>query len=260
MKKQTTSKAMLCPEAYVSVKKSRLPIYNGNTVYLKNSQEFELELFNPTSKTVALYIKINGIQTSNTLLVIRPGMRYFLDRYVDESRKFAFNTYMADDSIEGKTATAMNGFIEVSFYNEKEKTNRNYGPFYNNINYYSTNINENFDGSFTYFTYPGDGIVTTNISNTFFDKTITNDISINTNTLNISENTKSFETGRIEKGNNSTQSFDNYYGDFESIPFSSVSINIKPESQRAETLRTYCMCGKRMKTSWLHCPSCGLKK
>ena len=105
MKKQTTSKAMLCPEAYVSVKKSRLPIYNGNTVYLKNSQEFELELFNPTSKTVALYIKINGIQTSNTLLVIRPGMRYFLDRYVDESRKFAFNTYMADDSIEGKTAT-----------------------------------------------------------------------------------------------------------------------------------------------------------
>ena len=109
------------PECFISSRKNRLPIYKDGKVFLKNGQEFELELFNPTSKPIGAQIKINGQQMSSSMLVIRPGMRYFLDRFLDEARKLVFDTYMAENSAAGKAATALNGLVEVSFHKEKEQ-------------------------------------------------------------------------------------------------------------------------------------------
>lgn len=238
------------PEAYVSTRKSRLPIYNGKTVYLNDGQEFELELFNPTNRTVGIYIKINGAQTSSSMLVIRPGMRYFLDRYVDEARKFAFNTYQAENSAAGKAATASNGLIEISFHNEMEKLpafttftqptfTQPYGttnPYYFGalVNIHDTNVGTLNEMNCCYFSDSSNSPGVTSLS--------------------------TFETGRVEKGGASEQSFSSYHGDFDSSPSHTVSWEIKPASQRAEKLRVYCQCGKRMKNTWAHCPACGHKK
>ena len=90
------------PEAHITRSKSksrgRLKIYNDNTVYLDQGEEFEIEVFNPTNKTVLAKIDFNGEMISHSGLVLRPGQRVFLERFFDDNRKFKFEVYEVDNS------------------------------------------------------------------------------------------------------------------------------------------------------------------
>ncbi len=104
--------------ASVCVKKNRLRTY-GTNVYLKDKQEFEIELFNPTSKNRLAKIFVNGDEISGSGLVLRPGQRIYLERYITTPRKFRFDTYTVDGSPESIKATESNGLVEVYFYDEE---------------------------------------------------------------------------------------------------------------------------------------------
>lgn len=105
------------PSAHVTVNRNRLKYY-GNTVYLKSGTNFEIELWNPTTSRLLTSIEIDGKPISSTGLVINPGQRVYLERWLDEARKFLFSTYEAENSPEGLAATKSNGNIKISFFNE----------------------------------------------------------------------------------------------------------------------------------------------
>ena len=75
------------PSAHITTGKQRLK-QNGSNVYLKDGEEFEVEIFNPKSNSVLAKIKINGNYLSGGGIIVRPGQRVFLERYLNEARKF----------------------------------------------------------------------------------------------------------------------------------------------------------------------------
>ena len=124
--------------------KNRVKVYaqegsDKPVVFLENDQEFGLELFNPTEDVLLAKIKMNGDFISDSGLIIKPGERVFLNRYIDSPKKFKFSTYKVED---GNTAVdkaiAKNGKIEVLWYKE----NKNY-HLYTPLNITWTNNKSN---------------------------------------------------------------------------------------------------------------------
>jgi hypothetical protein len=76
----------------ITSNKNRIKQYESS-VYLKDGQQFELEIFNPHQFKVLAKISINGKEISQAGLVIRPGQRIYLERYLDIAKKFKFETY-----------------------------------------------------------------------------------------------------------------------------------------------------------------------
>ena len=243
------------PCAYVTKSRQRIKQF-GDNVYLKDGSEFELELYNPSRKTVLSKVKINGTYITGGGIVLRPGERVFLERYLDDPRKFKFETYHVDGSVETQNAIAENGDVEIEFYNEKESIptlNLNYnhlvGSHHSNYGtYFNTTI-----GS----TSTGFGDKSTTVSNLSSNK------ENGFNNLR-RKKLKSMETGRVDKGSNSNQSFKTVNKEFEYLTVSKSYWKILPESQKKYEIKdivSYCSnCGsKRKKTSHKFCPTCGEK-
>lgn len=297
------------PEAFVSVgkNKNRLKIYNGKNVFIKDKEEFQIELFNPTQKTIGAKILINGTSISNSLLILKPGERSYLERYLDDNKKFVFETYNVENSAQVKEAIKKNGELRIEFFNEKVVASRGYTTFGSGScttlgTYYSSptiapsnpfiitcqNLSGSITGTSSNAFSSGINIAgTTNtgtanlgttsntLSNTMYFST--GDFSLSdctiTTTPNVAGTTtvcdmstgnisSTLETGRIEKGESSNQSFTNYYGEFDSICFRSVEFKLLPESHKpieVKDIRQYCPgCRTRIKkSSWKFCPSCG---
>ena len=74
---------------------------------------------------------------------------------------------------------------------------------------------------------------------------------------------QSIETGRVEKGEKSNQSFTNSYEQFNYYTSHTVKFKIQPLSTKNKTtedIRQYCTeCGTKIKTNFKFCPSCGNK-
>jgi len=134
------------PTAAICINKSRLKVYNQTdpTYYMEKGQEFQIELFNPTTNTVLAKIYLNAKQISQGGLVLRPGERVFLDRYLDVAKRFKFDVYEVSNTSEVQKAIKENGDFKVEFYNESQPTyfgNPIYtysGPTYNQP--WNTNI------------------------------------------------------------------------------------------------------------------------
>lgn len=112
------------PTANIAINKSRLKIYKGDvpTYYLKKGQEFQIELFNPTKDTILGKIFLNSKAIAQGGLVLRPGERVFLERYIDVAKKFKFDTYeVSGNNDEVKEAIEDNGDFKVEFYTETIK-------------------------------------------------------------------------------------------------------------------------------------------
>ncbi len=203
------------PCAYITKNKQRIKQF-GQNVYLKDGSEFEIELYNPSRKTVLSKIKINGEFIAGGGIILRPGERVFLERYLDVPNKFKFETYTVDSTNETMNAIANNGDVEILFYEEEDiiDVRLNSYPWTNDYTYINRDIN-------TGGSYPRYGVTFTT-SNTVINSA---DANINLTSLNTSNDTvsrrltkksKSIETGRVEKGSSSNQEFNSVKKNFNS--------------------------------------------
>ena len=284
--------------AKLAVRKSLLKEYknssNERIVYMDDGTEFQIQIFNPYTYTIGVSFGFNSnYQSNSNLLVLRPGERVWLDRYLDNESRLLFSTYEVGNSMQVKEAIKDNGNLSIKFYKEKEhRTNwynnniyvmdaintqpwKGVDVYYNNnlgssicadsaINYCDCSLSlDSVKGSPTTFA----NTVTTGsaASSTYTSASATYDASINTATYDsvaAKPRSKSIETGRIEEGSHSNQKFTNVYKDFESWPFKTEYIKILPTSQKQinsnDLKKRYCHeCGRKLNQKYKFCPYCG---
>ena len=272
------------PEAYITKGKQRVKQFNG-LVYLNDGDNFEVEIFNPTTNHILAQISVNGKSISRSGLILRPGERVFLERYIDTNNKFVYSTYEVNGgNKEVQKAIAFNGIVKVEFFNEQL-------PFYNwgsTVTYVNppsvttiwppmtTNLNTFYLSTLS----PLNGSATSNSANYCNSNVSSNTSSVTSGTLNCMnisqtsiEQPKSFhpqdcsrkiETGTVEKGASSEQSFTTCDRNFQYSSFYNVEWQIQPKSQQPITskdLQQYCTeCGtKIVKSTFKFCPNCGKK-
>lgn len=261
--------------AQLAINKSLLKEYSTNedsrVVYMDNNDEFQIQLFNPEQFTVGVTFTFNG-KDMDGMLVLKPGERVWLERYLNNQVKFKFSTYEVDDNdLQVKHAIANNGNITVKFYKErvlsKIKTtiyNNTLDNLWKDKPLYS---NENM------FKLPRYNTPIT-CSNTNNNVLLTNSIT-NCCCASIDENTfnkalfktnvnNTIETGRIENGGYSNQKFKTVNNEFENYPFKTEYIKILPKSRKPYTIsdlnKIYCTnCGRKLNSKFKFCPYCGEK-
>jgi hypothetical protein len=259
--------------AHIAVKNSRLKTYkspaNSEVVYLKDGDEFQIELFNSHEYSVLAKIWMNDTIISESGLVLKPGQRVFLERYIDTNNKFVFRTYEVDGTDkEVLNAIKNNGSVKVIYYREKVVQNSGYVV---NVNPSWRSWNTPGTASPTPMPYCGTTITSssnfvggsTTTNTAFYSSTSTGAIGSNgpSGPSGIQAN---YETGRVEKGSSSNQNFSSVFMEFENYPCETVYMQILAESNKPaeiSDLRNYCSgCGTRMKKqTWKFCPSCGTK-
>ena len=251
--------------ANITKNRNRLKIYKGDDIknpnfrdldgffFLNDEESFEIEMFNPHSKKVLAKIYLNGKLISQSGIVLRPGERIFLDRFIDENRKFKFSTYHVGSSKEAQEAIKENGVVKIEFYHEYIPHIYNYGG--------TLGVNN--------FGYPTYGSLNIGSGGLYSqDITYTNSTSVNwSSESNNLDATKSFfsnkiETGTVEKGSTSNQHFEYINADFYSTVSEKFTVKILPGSTKPaemNSIRNYCSnCGTRVKDSnWKFCPKCG---
>jgi hypothetical protein len=262
VKKTTT------PSAWVvnSKDRGRKSIKKGK-VYLQDKEEFQIELFNPLQDCVLADIKLNGKSISQTGLVLNPGQRFYLDCFIDDKKKFIFNTYEVEDTTEVANAIAKNGLLEVFFYKESVVTLENWNNKFNRIltgRTYPYWVYPTYPWGTTnpYTVYYGSGITTANCNTAIGGGTITT----STNTGNVycsnsavdlsnlkssnsayysstidsipinnsiqSSYSSTIETGRVEKGSKSKQKFETVDMDFDNYYIASTIVQLLPDSRK----------------------------
>ena len=242
---QNSSVSTPKPTANIAVNRNRLKHYSGDTVYLKDNTHFEIELYNPKQLKVLAKIQINGQSVSGNGIILRPGERVFLERWIDSPQKFLFETYQVEDSNESRNAIAKNGKVTVEFYDEA---------------IFLTS------GTFSTSTVLLTDSPTWTTGTTFippYGGSTVNYCSMTSVGANASV-AGSLETGRVEKGGSSKQSFSTVDKDFNSWTVSKSVWKILPESVKpyeSKDIKVYCTeCGsKRKKDSHKFCPNCGTK-
>ena len=241
------------PQAFITKRKQRVKQFEGQ-VYLNDGDEYEIEIFNPQPNYILAKIKVDNSYLSGGGIVLRPGERVFLERFLDSNNKFVFRTYQVGKEAVNLGATDNNGYVEIQFFSEWKQTP---SPYWSSSTPYVINTLGNV----------GLGCVnpstTLNVSSTststFYNTSLTS-----TNTF-AGPNIRSIETGTTEKGNRSNQEFKTTNRDFYSYSFHNVAWRILPVSvkkyHREELSVAYCgECGaKRKKDTHKFCPHCGTK-
>lgn len=262
-------KTTTTPSAWVvnSKDRGRKSIKKGK-VYLQDKEEFVIELFNPLQDCVLADIKLNGKSISQTGLVLNPGQRFYLDCFIDDKKKFIFNTYEVEDTTEVANAIAKNGLLEVFFYKETVVTLNNWSNRLSKIviekHYPAYHPWYPWGTTNPYTVYYGNGITTTNCNTAIGSGSITT----STNTGNVycsnsavdltnlkssnaayysstipissnftqtsfsSEKSLSIETGRVEKGSKSKQKFETVDMDFDNYYIASTIVQLLPDSRK----------------------------
>jgi hypothetical protein len=255
--------------AHLTINRGRVKLFDDK-IYLKNGSNFEIELFNPHSQPVMAKISINGNFLSESGLILKPGQRVFLERFIDDNKKLLFETYEVEKTEEALEAIKNNGDVEVFFYHTAVTSNTLYiGSGNTSIWTTYPTINPNRTIPPYYF-----GTTSTYTdSNTLTSSYYTNgNVGLSSTSpkakLDIQSGIRSKslaqETGRIEKGGDSSQLMVSGSGNFNSWFTEHIKIQILPESQRAveiTEIRRYCTgCGARIKKhTWKFCPGCGTK-
>jgi len=274
------------PTVNITVNKSRIKLYSKGvempTYYLQKGQEFQFELFNPTTDIVLAKIILNGKPISQGGLVLNPGQRVFLERYLDVPKKFLFDTYEVSNSEEVKKAIEKNGDVKVEFFRESypysiytnvypDWTYRPQPSFYD---YPST-------CSLTASTYTTNGVYNTSTiydTNSLYSANINRSDIIGSLTtasaptysnpekfLRKAKLSKSIETGRVDKGSTSNQDLKYVDKTFDLLPFHTIEYKLLPVSQKINTVedinvKRYCTnCAHKLKNGYKFCPACSTK-
>ena len=298
----------------LAVNKSLLKEYSSNeserTVYLNNGDEFQIQLFNPLTETIGAEITING-ETIEGRLILRPGERVWLERYLNNAKKFKFSTYEVDGDPGAQAAIARNGNIRINFYKEYKPTHVYVSQYTTSspwsspwtINPLTTCVNSAISSDCTVkgisdcdlkFCEDAASISNSDLKVCANDtatsartgakqllKTATNAVNINgdilsttlgevANTLdldfedNVTTYSDRIETGRIEAGSHSDQTFSVEDKTWNSWPFQNEEIKILPMSRKPYTAsdlrKIYCtQCGRKLNEKYKFCPYCGAK-
>lgn len=293
---KTSSMAQTMPSAHVAINKSRLKAYNASTVptyYLKNGSEFQIELFNPTNGTILAKIKLDNEFITQGGLVLRPGERVFLERYIDIAKKFLFETYEVSANDEQvKQAIKNNGNLRVEFFKEIIPISNstiwiqpNNWLYPNNWQYTAgihnstniggahttdlKNVNTNFNNTnLVNYSNSNDVTFTSSSYNNeteFLSCDETFDIKPSLSKRGMVKSKKTMETGRVEHGGISSQKLDTVDKTFASWHFHSIEAKLLPVSQKINAVEdiavnAYCTeCGCKQKKGFKFCPSCGTK-
>jgi len=275
------------PTVFVTKGRQRVKQYGNYTIYLNNGEEFEIELFNPTQSKILAKISLNG-KSLGSGIVLRPAERVFLERYFDEARKFLFETYEVDGNNPSvKKAIALNGIVDVEFFDEyKPLQYQNWGgsiTYTHNPTwtYYNHTTGAPIAGNPTFTSGNSGEFKIGNSSNSLKSAKSRsaegiflcscNAVNLDANIDNLVDNfafaappAAPLETGRVEKGSASDQSFTYDNTTFNTYYSWKTTWTILPESQRPvvkEDLSVYCTgCGaKRKKSTHKFCPICGSK-
>lgn len=276
---KTTMWTQPVPTANIAVNKSRIKLYDkaGDlpTYYLQKGQEFQIELFNPTTDDILAKIYLNNKIISQGGLVLRPGQRVFLERFLDNNAKFLFDTYEVSGSDEVKAAIRNNGDFRVEFFKAKAPvsnlSNGYYGPMggsfggptWINGDYYKGNLTNTvntpicggYGSNTTSLAFNADNGMITNCSNTFYNTTsLTSSNSLSLGDVTVSSTpiadiqpiakrsilrsakSKSIETGRVEQGSASSQKLTTVDKEFEYSSFHKVAYKLLPISQKINTV------------------------
>ena len=282
--KKTNYAPNVVPTASVAVNKSRIKLYEKGvdmpTYYLQKGQEFQLEIFNPTPHVILTKIILNSKAISQGGLVLNPGQRVFLDRYLDVPKKFLFDTYEVSNTSEVKKAIESNGDIKIEFYKEQEEIKilpYQQQPWlglttYTTNGIYNGSINSTVAGT------PQD--LLTNYSSNIYGsldlvgscgldslKSLSDDFTPkHTLKRKLVRSAKTIETGRVEVGSDSSQTFKYVNKKFEYFPFHTIEYKLLPVSQKINTVddlnvKVYCVnCGHKLAKTDKFCGQCGTKK
>lgn len=279
------------PTANIAVNKSRIKLYEKGvdmpTYYLQKGQEFQIEIFNPTSDVILAKITLNNKLISQGGLVINPGQRVFLDRYLDVAKKFLFDTYEVSNTKEVQKAIESNGDIKVEFYREN-KPKPYFNPFLStgsstvtirdfNVNDYGLgNYNIGTDPQFLRGSLTSGSIINTGVNDSVnYNSTLSNS-NITTSSYSSNNNLKTLgqldmnslsdevvikrspirskkmlETGRVEAGSHSSQEFKYVNKSFDYSPFWTVKYKLLPVSQKVNTVDDI--------NVKVYCTNCGAK-
>ena len=273
--------------AKLAVNKSLLKEYSNHSydriVYMKDNTEFQIQLFNPYGYVIGAKFKFNNKEIKNTL-VLRPGERIWLDRYLDDKSKLLFSTYEVGNSTEVKKAIENNGNVVIEFYNEREFyrwDSEDYGTIsissgitttQEPISIWTSNKLvgvsplDSLDSGIRYSTTCSD--INANYSCSSSPVLTASALSTPSTNIKVGTNScvnKNIETGRIEKGSYSNQKFKNVDMEFSYFPFKTELIKILPESMKqinsTDLQKRYCHnCGRRLKDKFKFCPFCGTKQ
>lgn len=240
--------------AKIAIAKSLVKEYKTNeserTVYLNNETEFQVYLKNPYQRPIGVKVYVNDDEIGGTL-VLKPGQSCWLERFLDNDKKFLFSTYEVENTQEMRYAINKNGKVRIEFFQEKTYVHdiRYKNPICNDYIYPPISVSSS-SCSFN----------TSNISNTSLSA------SCCTNNLynNASNYSTTLQTGRIETGSKSNQKFESTDISLEYIPFKIECIQILPNSRKQvsvnETRRKYCsQCGKKVSPKDKYCSNCGAK-
>ena len=274
------------PQAHLTINRNRVKTY-GNAVYMKDKTNFEIEIFNPLTTSVKADIEIDGKIISEGGLVIKPGQRVYLERWISESRKFLFETYQVENSGEAIAAISNNGKVKISFFNEYvsqpqyKHSVRSYGGGSTSSSYckgmMGTNGSSGISGSSISSNLPhycnspvfGNGTSTTGaffsstVSSTPISGSITVSNTSNLGTLDFMNNSTlsngsniqlnsqadSLETGKAEMGDISNQQLETVNGNFSSTSFATVDYQLLPESKKPIDI-------DKIRS---YCPNCGTR-
>lgn len=276
----------------IGVHKSLLKEYTTSkwlrTVYLNDGDEFQIKLFNPYQERIGVELSVNGKDLGN-MIIVEPGQTVWLERFLKESRKFLFKTYEVENgNSDVENAIRNNGLIAFRFYKENDDPYRVVINDYPSIIWTSTDV---WTG--TNPIYPYNTTSTGNVTY-YSDVKLTSASAVNTSYCDANSNIKSIvgslndsgskyyssssikddggsttkgrntkETGRVEKGDYSKQTFSTT--EFRNpIIFDSTSILILPESEKPYTKgdlqKQYCPeCGRKVNQKFKYCPYCGGK-
>lgn len=263
---------------------------NDFIVYLNDGDEFQIQLFNPTTDVIAAKITFNDENrtSQDSLLVLRPGERIWLERFLNCSDKFVFNTYEVSNSRQVMEAIKDNGDLTIEFFREEKHSSFNLNDLLIVSEphiYYSDSINTSGSGySASTITCGTNSRLCTTKEANFSASTLSCADAVNisssvplgasytcTCSYNDAEPTrssrgmsKSIETGRVEYGSHSNQKFKNVYYNFEYFPFVTKRFKLLPVSRKqysdSDLRKCYCTnCGKKLSPKFKFCPACGEK-
>ena len=247
------------PTVHLTVKKSRRKqtIKKSQLIYyLQDGEEFELEIFNPTQTIYKANIFLNDLLIPGGGLVLKPGERVFLDRYLNDPRKFKFETYEVGTSEPVNHAIANNGKVKVEFF--KEQTLIDYSIYTN----YNTTQDWNIHSPYYATEFTTTGTVFGTCSTT---TTLANDSIMENSVFKSSPTPKKQETGMVGKGSKSDQEFQSVNYDFDCIPSYTMDFQILPLSKKQTMVsdintKRYCtQCGTKYKSNHKFCSNCGNK-